>query len=362
MAGVLVTGVVCWVAGREGTAPGWVAVLMAALVSLPLLLRQRWPVLALTGTVAATLAATGTGVIPAYAALAPYAAVALALFTVGRSVPRRPALGALVLALLAIVTLIVSGSDSMWEAAEGSGTAVLLVVAPWLAGLLAAERRAATARSIEQRAAEAVSAEQLRIARDLHDVVGHSLSIIAVKAAVAQHVAQARPEEAGAALAAIEATSRSALTEIRRTVGALRLAAGEAAELGPAPGLSDLPALADRAAQAGVTVGLTITGDGTGLPETAALSAYRIVQEAITNVVKHAAPATCAAHLTVDSSAITIEVTNQGPAPVPQAVPGHGLIGMRERVALFGGEFEAGAWPGGGFRVFATLPYGKINQ
>ncbi|MCP9955830.1 histidine kinase [Actinomadura madurae] len=181
------------------------------------------------------------------------------------------------------------------------------------------------------------------------------MSLIAVKAGVAVHVAEARPEEALDALRVIEATSRSSLAEMRHLLGVLRTGAADA-ELTPSPGLADLSGLADRAAMAGVHVDLDVdTGD---LPDGVALSAYRIVQEAITNVVKHAAPARCRVRVEADGVRMRIDVTDDGPGVrVLPGGDGHGLIGMRERVMMYGGDFTAGPRPEGGFAVSAAFPY-----
>lgn len=193
------------------------------------------------------------------------------------------------------------------------------------------------------------------MARELHDVVAHTLSLIVVKAAVANHVAEANPHEAGAALRVIEETGRKALTEVRRVLGALR----EDTPYAPAPGLDELPVLARQAAIGGVDVRLDVRQEepAGAVPESVGLAVYRIVQEAVTNVVKHAAPAACRATVTVTPGEIRVEVTDDGRRPVLTGGEGHGLIGMRERVTLHGGEFSAGPRPGGGFAVTASLPY-----
>jgi signal transduction histidine kinase len=196
----------------------------------------------------------------------------------------------------------------------------------------------------------------LRIARELHDIVAHSMSLIAVRAAVADHVFGVRPMEARSALRDIEAASRSALSQLRQAVEVLREEDGGYA---PAPGLADLQALADRVASGGVEVRLTLTGSEAmaQVPEAVGLSAFRIVQEALTNAVKHASPAACTAAVTVTPAEIHIRVENDGATTLNPAEGGHGLIGMRERVAAWGGEFSAGPGKESGFVVTATLPY-----
>ena len=223
----------------------------------------------------------------------------------------------------------------------------------WLVGWALRERRRHADQVAARRTERAEAEERLRIAREMHDIVGHSLSLIAVQASVANHVARRRPEEAGAALAVIESTSRSALAELRRSVGALRTDP----EFAAPPALGDLAALADRAGAAGVTVRLEVAG-GDDAPEGVVAAAYRIVQESLTNVVKHAAPASCTVEVTGDGDRLRIEVTDDGARRRPPAPDGAGLAGMRERVAAYGGFFSAGPRTGGGFAVVATLPYG----
>jgi signal transduction histidine kinase len=217
----------------------------------------------------------------------------------------------------------------------------------------------------EERAAQAVAAERLRIARELHDVVAHSMSVIAVQSGVGNHVIDSQPAEAKRALAAIETTSRAALVEMRRLLGVLRPDGDDPSALTPTPGLADLPDLVGQVSGAGVHVKLAVLGDRRPLAPGVDLSAYRIVQEALTNVIKHGGAAADVT-LAYGPREVSVEVVNSaggrpgGPAGRPAwpgaLVDGHGLVGMRERVAVFGGEFAAGRLPGGGFRVAARLP------
>jgi signal transduction histidine kinase len=192
-------------------------------------------------------------------------------------------------------------------------------------------------------------------------VVAHSISVIAVQSGVGAHVAHAQPEEAAKALAAIEATSRAALTELRRLLGVLRQEGEPQGSLVPVPGLGDLDALLAEVARAGLAVRLRVEGTPSPLPAGVDLSAYRIVQEALTNVVKHAGPARAQVTIGYHDQDVTVEVTDDGrgvvaPTGDGRAAVGHGLIGMRERVAVFGGDLEVGPRPGGGFRVAVRLP------
>jgi signal transduction histidine kinase len=223
------------------------------------------------------------------------------------------------------------------------------------------ERTAELERAREELARRAVTEERLRLARELHDVVAHAMSVIAVQSGVGAHVAASRPEEVGKALAAIEATSRAALEELRRLLGVLRQDSEPQASLTPVPGLANLDRLLAEVGRAGLAVRVRVEGTPLPLPAGVDLSAYRIVQEALTNVVKHAGPAHAQVTIGYRDQDVTVEVTDDGGGAVAPAThgrvgTGHGLIGMRERVAAFNGQLEVGPRPGGGFRVAARLP------
>ncbi|WP_129840198.1 histidine kinase [Streptomyces sp. RFCAC02] len=238
--------------------------------------------------------------------------------------------------------------------------ALLAIVTASVIGLLGRERREHATALREQEVAEAVTAERLRIARELHDMVAHSIGIIAIQAGVGSRVIDTQPAEARAALRAVEETSRETLAGLRRTLVALREAEpGPAAvPLGPAPGLDDLERLATATADAGVTVDLRWGGRRRPLPPDLELSAYRIVQEAVTNVVRHARTGRCRVRVEYGEEEVSVEVVDDGRGMRDggAAGGGFGLTGMRERVALLHGRFEAGPRPGGGFRVAAALP------
>jgi signal transduction histidine kinase len=218
----------------------------------------------------------------------------------------------------------------------------------------------------EERARQAVDAERMRIARELHDVVAHSMSVIAVQAGVAHHVIDSRPQLAREALGAIESTSRSALVELRRMLGVLRQSnqPDEAAALQPGYRLSDLESIAAPLTASGLRVEMSLTGDTDAVPEVVSLSAYRIAQEALTNVLKHGGD-TASLYVRCGDSAVVVDVRDPGPrSPRNAPVDGsrQGLIGMRERVSVFGGTLQAGPDGLGGFRVTATLPYGDSPE
>jgi signal transduction histidine kinase len=239
----------------------------------------------------------------------------------------------------------------------------------WVVGLVVRSRRAESAARLaeaEERAevqrqegARAVAEERLRIAQELHDVVAHSMSVIAVQAGVGAHVLDSQPEEARRSLEAISQTSRATLAEMRRLLGVLRGEDGERSHA-PAPGLDDLDALVTEVRVTGVDVSLELVGDRTPVPPGVDLSAYRVVQEALTNVIKHAGEGVTA-RVTVGCSVdeLCIEVLDDGRGASVAAAPGgHGLVGMRERVAVWGGELTTGPRPGGGYRVRARIPLG----
>jgi signal transduction histidine kinase len=246
------------------------------------------------------------------------------------------------------------------------------VVVFWLAGVFVRAHRQAAAlaehnAALHRQAEQAVTAERARIARELHDIVAHHLSVVVLQAAGAR----ASGQPADRALEKIEHSGRQALTEMRRLLGMLR-EPDEGLELTPQPGLGELPALAESVRAAGLPVRLLVDGDRSAVPAAVDVSAYRIVQEALTNVLKHAGSARAEVSIGYADDAVTIEVadegtdlravpalaaTDLGEAGAPPAV-GRGLTGMRERVALFGGELRAGPKPDGGFTVRARLPLG----
>ncbi|MGP4029117.1 sensor histidine kinase [Actinomadura sp. 3N407] len=326
---------------------------LAAATGLPLAVRRLWPIPVFAVVLSASTAMLLLG-LPWDSFVGP----AFALYVVALDRVRRRWLPTPLIGVVS-ATVILGGAMAgpADRPAESAGRLLLglaVLGASWSLGRVVRERRAETARTARQLADRAVSDERLRIARELHDVVAHSMSLIAVKAGVAVHVAEARPQEALDALRVIETTSRGSLAEMRHLLGVLRTG-GTDTDLTPSPGLADLTGLAERAAMAGVDVDLEV--DAGNLPEGVALSAYRIVQEAVTNVVKHAAPARCRVRVQSDGLRVRIDVTDDGPGV--RLLPGgdgHGLIGMRERVMMYGGDFTAGPRPEGGFAVSAAFP------
>ncbi|WP_433324333.1 sensor histidine kinase [Spirillospora sp. CA-294931] len=334
--------------------------LLVALMGPPLAVRRMWPV----PVFALVLTSSLVGIVLDLP-WDSFIAAAFALYTVASTQPRRRWIPTRAIGVLSGLVIFSSGfmGPLTWQAREAGLFALGLAVlgAGWTLGRVVRERRAHTERSTRQYAERAVTDERLRIARELHDVVAHSMSLIAVKAGVAVHVAEARPDEALRALGVIESTSRGALTEMRQLLGVLRAEATED-ELAPAPGLASLDALVENAAMAGVRVDLVLKVDG--LPEGVELSVYRIVQEALTNVVKHAAPAHCRVLIESGRDEVNVQVTDDGPGTrvLPGETGGHGLIGMRERVMMYGGDFAAGPRAQGGFAVSARLPYEETRN
>jgi signal transduction histidine kinase len=338
--------------------------LMALLVSSPLMLRRRRPVPVFGVVLVLAIVAVLLGM----SVTATILAIAVALYPVALSVrPRRSAV-ALGIALLGITLatvttamvldprlVLVTLNPKYTDLLSTLISSWLAMGAGWTLGRSARARREYADQLAEHRARQAVSEERLRIAREMHDVVAHSMSVIVMKAAVANHVYSTRPGESKEALDVIESVSRGALADIHRVLGSLR-SAGEA-ELEPSPGLDELPKLVENARLADVEVELD-RGAIPALPAAVQLSAYRIVQEALTNVIKHAAaPVRCTVHITAELGELRLAVIDDGTPRGPVGRPGHGLIGMRERVALHDGSLVAGRQPGGGFAVHARLPY-----
>jgi signal transduction histidine kinase len=209
---------------------------------------------------------------------------------------------------------------------------------------------------LEAEAKVSAAAERARIARELHDVVAHHVSVMVVQADGAGYVLRSDPDRAATALAAVSATGRQALTELRRLLGVLR-STDQHADLAPVPGLGELRELLDQARAAGLEVSYTLTGTPRELPEGAELAAYRVVQESLTNTRKHAGLAASAAvTLQYEPDGLVVQVTDDGMATQGSGPAGHGLAGMRERIGMYGGTVSAGPLPAGGFRVRAWLP------
>ena len=366
--------------------PGPGALALVAVACLALAWRRQWPVAVLGISTAAVCIFTLLGYVNGAAMLAP----AIAVYSMATLVEARRAAG---LALATLTVLMAStAAANPFGKITGGGFYLIpgLVIGALLAGIAVANRRAYVA-SIQDRAQEdarrQVVEERLRIARELHDVVAHTMATINVQAGSAAHVLATRPEVAAEALQAIKAASKDGLRELRAILNVLRQA-DDADPTQPAPGLAQLDTLVAGARRAGLETTLTVTGTAVPLPAAADLAAYRIIQESLTNTIRHAGPATAAVSVSYTGDEVRICVTDTGlgqPAvlargddlpdpPDRRSAPksagpadraaatlatgtgGHGLAGMRERAAAVGGSVETGSGPGGGFRVEARLP------
>ncbi|WP_410630168.1 sensor histidine kinase [Amycolatopsis sp. cmx-4-83] len=326
----------------------------AALVAggLALAARRRAPVVVLGATAACALVYQAAGF------EVPVVAYLFAVYAAVRAGHRVAAVVASVIMLAAVpLTLLASGLPDASQAFTRSRDVLQLawLIAAGAAGeaLRQAERRADEAeRTREETARRRADEERLHIARELHDSLTHQISVIKVQAEVAVHLAHKRGEDVPESLLAIRDAGREAARELRATLEALR-----DDEKNPPRGLDDVPELVRQARTAGLDARLTVEGDGTGVPAAVGRTAYRIVQEALTNVARHAAAATASVRIDHRPGALVIRVDDDGRATVDTApVPGVGLLGMRERVTALGGRLQAAPRTEGGFRVEAELP------
>jgi signal transduction histidine kinase len=342
---------------------------MSALLASALLLR-RMPLIALALTLAGSVAPSlaPPEQVPASSLQVVVACAAgLEVCYMAATRARRVSLTGVVIAGAGLPTLVLELPlpDQLPNGSSGTPVPVITIAVPlamiiaWLIGnsIRQAQARAELVRA--QTAAQSALAERLRIARELHDSVAHSVGIIAIQAGAGRRVFDTSPAQARDALAAIEATSRDTLSGLRRMVTGLRRAelepGAERATLGPAPGLADVGRLAALTFDAGVQVDVEWRGIWAPLPADIDLSAFRIIQEAVTNVVRHAGTGQCRVVIDQQDGQLSIEVTDSGRGG-SIAGTGYGITGMRERAALLGGDFSAGPRPGGGFSVAARLP------
>ena len=333
------------------------ALLLVAVACLVLAWRRRWPVAVLAISVAAVTAYTLLGYVNGAALVAPI----IALYAV---VTRVSALRAVAAGLVTVGVLMAASAARNpfgYISAGGYYLIPLMGVAVVFGGIAVVNRRAYAA-SIQERAEQdarrRIDEERLRIARELHDVVAHTMATINVQAGVAAHVLPTKPEAAADALQAIKTASKEGLRELRAILNVLRQA-DDADPVQPAPGLTQLDALVEGARRAGLPITLTVTGAPFPLPAAVDLAAYRIVQESLTNAIRHAGPAAAAVSLSYDGDELRIDVTDTGRGPAAGAASGkkgHGQAGMRERAAAVGGTVQAGPRPAGGYQVTARLP------
>jgi signal transduction histidine kinase len=388
-------------AGRQGHHQGVLATALLTAMGLILFARRRFP-----GTVVAVMAALVAWLTLLNTSLeAAFIAVLIASYSAAVYGSR---LVARVLAVAAAVALLGVGIPTMlgwgsWSHARSPVPTVLAAAGAWLVGLVVrkqfavraehiaalAERAELIASQQEERARRATLAERLRIARELHDIVAHHLSVVVIQAQAAQRIADRDPDRAKTAMADVERTGRTALEEMRRLLGLLRTGEPDTPEpgtlepgtpepgstesggtapdvtFGPSLGLADVDNLAERMRGAGLPVTISKNGDPRDVPEDVGLTVYRIVQEALTNVLKHAGPAQATVQLTFAGD-LSVDVADDGWGAAAHlnepAAPGagHGTAGMRERVTALGGQLTAGPRAGGGYRVLATIPLATI--
>jgi signal transduction histidine kinase len=329
-----------------------------ALLGSALLLRRR-PLTALAVMVGGSMTSIALQPRPANAALLVLAcAVGLEICYIAATRTRRVSVTGVAMVGVGLLILFVEmpshGSPSGGGVMEPA-VAVATIIA-WLIGHSIRQAQAQNELIRVQAATQAAMAERLRIARELHDIVAHSIGIIAIQAGAGRRIFDARPAEARDALAAIEVTSRDTLSGLRRMVTGLRHADPEPGpEQTSAPGLAGIEQLAATVLDAGVKVDVDWRGSREPLPADIDLSAFRIIQEAVTNVVRHAGTGQCLVCIDQQDGHLSIEVTDSGRGGAA-AGTGYGITGMRERATLLGGDFSAGPRPGGGFRVAARLP------
>lgn len=336
------------------------------LLALPLAARRSAPfaVACVFAAAAALSSALGGGLFdgepPPFASLA---AGAVAFYSLGAHAEDRRALIGAGVGVAGLWTAVIAGGHV--DAQSFLFSAGLIVATPWLVGRgnrTRAQRLALLEREQLQRERAAVGEERARIARELHDVVAHSVGVMVVQAQGAQRMLDPDPERARDALGAIERTGRTALEEMRRSLGVLRRPDAEA-PLAPQPGMGGLGALVEQARASGLAVELVTEGEPAPLPSGVDVSAYRIVQEALTNTLKHAGPVRTRVTVRYGDDGLELEIADDGFAGrAPNGSPvsaegGQGLLGMRERVALYGGHLHAAPRPEGGFVIRASLPF-----
>jgi len=334
--------------------PAVVGLFLTAAATVPLAWRRRAPLLVVGIVGGSVVAASIVGWWPEFTL--PFL---IALYTAAAHRDRRalvPVVIPLVVALVVAVGIGELGRRGVRDV--GFALDVLLACGlPILVGRITFNRRRRIIRDRELAASDAVEAERARIARELHDVVAHHMSVMVVQAGAARAVAETNPDAASEALRQIESSGRAGLAEMRRLLEILKAGQDEDGRA-PQPGLAHLDELLRGVGATGLPVEAVVEGSARSLPPGVDLSAYRIVQEALTNSLKHAPGARARVLLRYEPEALVLEVADDGPGPPadPQGSGGHGLIGMRERVQLFGGELRTGPRPGGGFLVRARLP------
>jgi signal transduction histidine kinase len=345
---------------NHGVHPKWAGIATELPSALALTLRRRIPILA-AALVAIGMALEPVLGVPIDQPVVPLLSLVIAFYSLGAYEPLRRS-------VVGFVVLVPAGVIASWQQSGGTSVklgnlafGLVIAAGAYAAGVVVRARtreaqvEARRAERLEAERAVVVAEERARIARELHDVIAHSVSVMVVQAGAAEEVLRSSPERAVAPIRAVQETGRQALAEMSRLVGLLR---EDHAELGlaPQPGLSELEVLVEQVREAGLPVDLSVEGSPRPVPLGVDLSAYRVVQEALTNALKHAGEAHAAVCVRYRPDALELEVSDDGGGTGSGHVGGHGLIGMGKRIAVFGGEFEAGPRADGGFRVRAVLP------
>jgi signal transduction histidine kinase len=342
------------------SSPRWLVAVLTASLTVPLVLRRRAPLLVLIWTLANTIALSeqaedfSQGTVPL--------ALGLATYSAGREMePSRAWIGLALLFSLFALSAIVTGANT-----NDLAIGLLIYGGTWAAGRALRTRAARVATLTEQaerlerdhaeRERAAITAERARMARELHDIVSHAISVVVLQTRAVRRRLDPEQDAERADLAAVEATARQAMAEMRRLFGVLR-ADGSRASLEPQPGLAQLDRLLEETRSAGIPVERRLEGKPVALPPGVDLAAFRIVQEALTNIRRHAGDARAQVTVRFGERDLELLVEDDGrSASADERSPGYGLIGMRERVALYGGSLETGRGNGGGFRIWARLP------
>ena len=358
--------------GSNITGPAWANYVCGLVATAAVAWRRPWPVWALAVQLISVLVSTAFGGDLAENPFSPFLAVIVVMYGVGSYAPRAWSYFGVGIGVLGMILINLVG-DSPSDAGSYIGTSLLAVVLPWAAGRAVKEwaQRALELERVnqalkaeqEQRSLLAVADERSRIARELHDVVAHSISVMVVQAEGARRMMDRDPKRAKAALDQIEGTGRAALVEMRRLLGVLRKERDGVVRT-PQPGTGTLDMLVDRAQEAGLDVRVAIEGQRKTLPAGIDVSVFRIIQEALTNALKHAGPTRADVLLTYHPDSIEVEIVDAGivngyePEGSDPENPQHGLLGMKERVSLYGGEIATGPCEDGrdGYRVWARIP------
>src|SRR3954453_18981781 len=357
--------------GSNITGPFWANYVLGVFITGAVAWRRPWPVWALAVQLIAALASTAADGDLTENPFSPFLAVIVVMYGVGSYAPVGWSRFGAAIGVIGMV--LINAVDDAEDPGAYVGTILLAILLPWGAGRAAKEwaQRALELERVnsalkaeqEQRSLLAVADERSRIARELHDVVAHSISVMVVQAEGAKRMMDRDPRRAKSALEQIEGTGRAALVEMRRLLGVLRKD-GEGAVRTPQPGTQTLDMLVNRAQEAGLDVRVAFEGPKKTLPAGVDVSVFRIIQEALTNSLKHAGPTRADVLLTYSDDSVEVEIVDTGavngfqPPSADPENPQHGLLGMKERVSLYGGEIVTGPCEDGrdGYRVWARIP------